>query len=201
MHPMKVYSRQENEMKNFYHKMKEAVVYWCTPQDKAIGLSSIIAGFFTTFAIIYLCADKIYGKLPKYSEFIVGLTTFSGYPKQADMNVIGLVLFGVVLFYFIFVIGLNVWNRNITLGRKTGLGFIAIYFGILLSVFAHKKMVSDMMILLIAGTILAISVFWKNYEKSSTYINILVIFIFAEYSFYGLYSLRPFHRQNQAHFC
>lgn len=51
------------------------------------------------FAIVYTFADKLYGETMQYTEKMVGLTTFGGYPKEADLIVLNLVLFGSLIGY------------------------------------------------------------------------------------------------------
>ena len=176
-------------MRNWILKIQQFAAKYLMPQDTAIGIVSLLASFLTTFAAIFYLSDKLYDRLPEYSEFIAGLTTFSAYPKQADLQIIRYALIGVFVMYWLFVLAFNVWNTNFTMDKRISLCFTVIYFATLFCIFRQKEFVWDMILLLCAGVVLAIPVFWREVGKTGTFISLILILLFSEYSFYAVYGI------------
>lgn len=61
----------------------------------------IMLSIAITFTGLRLVVERLYEKPMTYSEIMVGLTTFWGYPKQADLQVFQIALVGVVVLYFV----------------------------------------------------------------------------------------------------
>lgn len=71
-------------------------------------------------AVVVLAAGHLYGQEVKYDELVVGLTTWSGYPKKADMQVVQIFLIGTVTCYFAF---LAILKRAEAFGEEQKKGF------------------------------------------------------------------------------
>ena len=174
-------------MQKIHYKLKQFMEDYFIPKNPSIGVTALIAGFFTMFALLFLGAEWLYGSLPDYSEFIAGLTTLSAYPKQADMQLFFYSLFGILILYFVFVLLFNLWKKYMHIDKRIGICYLVVYFGILLCVFAQKKSGADLASLLVAAVLLAIVLFWNYSSKLTTYVNFIMILFFLEYSFYALY--------------
>lgn len=175
-------------MNKMMKKIKEIMQELFLPKEMSTGVIAAVGSFFTVFAVIYLAARHIYDRLPKYDGFIAGLTTLSGYPKQADMQIFTYLLFGLAVCFFLFTVILNLWKKYMRTDKRLDLIFLTAYFGMLLSVFAKKNAAGDLVVLFAAGILLAIPLYFKKGNKTAYYVNLIIILIFAEYSFYGLYS-------------
>ncbi|MBE5871481.1 MAG: hypothetical protein E7294_09510 [Lachnospiraceae bacterium] len=176
-------------MRNWILKIQQFAAKYLMPQDTAIGIVSLLASFLTTFAAIFYLSDKLYDRLPDYPEFIAGLTTFSAYPKQADLQVIRYALIGVFVLYWLFVLAFNIWSANFTMDKRISMCFTVIYFATLFCIFRQKEFVWDMILLLCTGVLLAIPVFWREVGKTGTFISLILILLFMEYSFYAVYGI------------
>lgn len=174
-----------NKMKK---KRKETLQELFLPKETATGVLAAVGSFFTVFAGIFPLAAYIYDRLPEYDGFIAGLTTLSGYPKQADMQIFSYLLFGLTACFFLFTLLLNVWKKYMKTDKRLNLVFLGIYFGMLLSVFAKKNTAGDFAVLFAVLILFSIPLYFKKGSKTMHYVNLIMIFVFAEYSFYGIYS-------------
>lgn len=93
---------------------------------------SALLSVLTLFAVLGQVAPKWYQQMPVYSEWICGVTTWSGYPKQADMHIIQCALLGLPLLFLLFGVIYVVWNRVMgRQGRKAGTVFVISYLAVL----------------------------------------------------------------------
>ena len=65
-------------------------------------LEAMFYSLLSVCAFVVLAAGYLYGQEMKYEEFVTGLTTWSGYPKKADMQVVQLFLLGTPACFFLF---------------------------------------------------------------------------------------------------
>lgn len=69
---------------------------------KSRKLEALLYSLLTICGIAVLAAGYLYGQSPVYDEFVTGVTTWSGYPKQADMQMVQLFLLGLPVCFFLF---------------------------------------------------------------------------------------------------
>lgn len=72
---------------------------------------SVLFGTLTLFAILGIVAPGLYEKMPTYSEWICGVTTWSAYNKQADMRLIQSAMIGIPVFFLLFACIYVLWKR------------------------------------------------------------------------------------------
>lgn len=65
-------------------------------------LEALFYSLLTVCAIAVLAAGYLYGQSPVYDEFVTGVTTWEGYPKKADMQIVQLFLLGIPACFFLF---------------------------------------------------------------------------------------------------
>lgn len=65
-------------------------------------LEALSYSLLTVCAIAVLAAGYLYGQSPVYDEFVTGVTTWDGYPKKADMQIVQLFLLGIPACFFLF---------------------------------------------------------------------------------------------------
>lgn len=91
----------------------------CNAKEK---VWSGVLSVFTLFALLSFVAPGWYGQMPSYSEWICGLTTWSGYNKQADMRVIQSILLGLPVLFLCFSFLLVFWKKKIQADNKEKMG-------------------------------------------------------------------------------
>ena len=72
---------------------------------------SALLSVLTLFAMLGNIVPELYGKLPAYAELICGITTWSGYNKQADLYLIQMVLLGLPCLFAVFAFVYMAWKR------------------------------------------------------------------------------------------
>ncbi len=72
---------------------------------------SALLSVLTLFALLGKVAPIGYAQMPKYTEWVCGLTTWSAYNKQMDLWIVQAVLFGLPLMYLLFGWGCAYWKR------------------------------------------------------------------------------------------
>lgn len=103
-------------------------------------LEALLYSLLTICAAAVLAAGYLYGQSPVYDEFVTGVTTWSGYPKKADMQVVQLFLLGIPVCFFLFQAILkreenfSAERKNVALFLKTG------YVIFLCSIFSGKDL-------------------------------------------------------------
>ena len=103
-------------------------------------LEALIYSLFTICAVVVLAAGYLYGQSPVYDEFVTGVTTWSGYPKKADMQVVQLFLLGIPACFFLFQAILK-REENFSAERKNAALFLKIgYVLFLCSIFSGKDL-------------------------------------------------------------
>lgn len=101
---------------------------------------SALLSVLTLFAMLGNIALGIYGKLPEYTELICGITTWSGYNKQADLYLIQLVLIGLPCLFAVFAFVYMAWKRF--WGSRTdgyGMVWISTYVAVLCLFFVKSR--------------------------------------------------------------
>ena len=72
------------------------------PSNMKCGLLAAFLSVLSVFTFLIAICPEWYNSLPIYSELITGVTTFSGYNKVVDMQIVKVVLFGIPIFFFVF---------------------------------------------------------------------------------------------------
>lgn len=85
-----------NPKKNSINRL---VDYFC-PEGKGMALTALLLSVFSVFTLLIALCPAWYEVLPTYSELITGVTTFSGYNKEADMRIVRIVLLAIPVFFF-----------------------------------------------------------------------------------------------------
>ena len=124
---------------------------------------SSVAAIFSLFALLSLLAKRLYADLPKYPEAVVGMTIWRGYPKQADLQVARIVLFGLPLFFLLFVLLTRLWKKYLPGRRNAAIVVFMGYMASLLMILADKKSGAAYLILTV---LLAAAYFLHELRKS-----------------------------------
>ena len=72
------------------------------PKSMEQGLVAAVLSILSVFTFLVAICPGWYQGLPIYSELITGVTTFSGYDKTVDMQIVKVVLWGIPVFFFVF---------------------------------------------------------------------------------------------------
>ena len=152
------------------------------PKSGKTGLLAVVLSFFSVFALGFLAAPSWYSFLPGYEEFAVGVTTWTRYNKQADMDIVKLALFGLVIGYFIFCLFLHFMNQYVTEEPKIQISLVAGYLFFLFSIFAQKKITSNLGLVVLVATAIYIILYFRREGTSDEYINVLLVTLFMQFN-------------------
>ncbi|MBU5430927.1 hypothetical protein KQI22_12795 [Kineothrix sp. MSJ-39] len=127
------------KMKKFFAQFKSL--------DLQTGIEAALGAVLTLFSIFSLSVKGWYDQLPVYKDLICGLTTWSGYNKQADLWLIRGAIIGLPLLFILFIwILLKVKPARQNTGReektdreKAVYGFMIGYAAVLLMVLTQQK--------------------------------------------------------------
>lgn len=93
---------------------------------------SALLGVLTLFAILGRIVPGWYEQMPRYSEWICGLTTWSAYNKQADMRIVQSALLGIPVFFLLFASIYVCWKKVMAEKAKTaGAVMVCSYLSVL----------------------------------------------------------------------
>lgn len=146
-------------------------------------LEALIYSLFTICAVVVLAAGYLYGQSPVYDEFVTGVTTWSGYPKKADMQVVQLFLVGIPACFFLFQAILK-REENFSAERKNAALFLKIgYVLFLCSIFSGKDLWKQWGIVLIL-CLMAFLILGKEIRQKE-YGNMLLTGLFSYLSITG----------------
>ena len=106
-----------------------------------------VAAVFSTFAFISLISERLYSVLPTYTQPLVGQTIWQGYPKQADLQVARLVLFGLPVFFVLFLLVTSLWKKYLSQKRKETFFFSLSYMTSLLMILARRDFGTQYLVL------------------------------------------------------
>lgn len=151
------------------------------PKNKRIGLFACILSLIGTVITAYIHTKFLYERLPVYEELVLGYTTWNGYYKQGDMTLAYHVIFGIVIFYFIFSFILNLFcektewlketvNENhIAYRQKEKFSEISgLFYLIIVSQFAF--------VLILRGITILIPSIYETIKIISPFLQILLLF-------------------------
>ncbi|MBD5543643.1 MAG: hypothetical protein HDR01_05235 [Lachnospiraceae bacterium] len=140
-------------------------------------LEALFYSLLTVCATAVLAAGYLYGKSPVYEEFVTGVTTWSGYPKKADMQMVQLFLLGIPACFFLFQAILK-REEGFSKERKQAALFLkAGYVIFLCSVFSGKDLWKQWGLLLLF-CLAAFLILGKN-GKHREYVNMLLTGLFS----------------------
>ena len=88
------------------------------PQNKKIGLFSMIGAILFTAVTAYIRMYFLYQKTPLYEELVTGYTSWIAYFKEGDMTLAYHVIFGVTGFYLLFSFLLNSMSGKVVFLQK-----------------------------------------------------------------------------------
>lgn len=127
----------------------KTILGFFSPDGMRMAVVAALFSVLTVFALLIAICPKWYETLPIYSELITGVTTFSGYNKAADMQIVKVVLWGIPVFFFGFcgvlrflktVVGMEqkallvtfggylLWLISMINGQKSSLFFCVVLF-------------------------------------------------------------------------
>ena len=93
---------------------------------------SALFGALTLFAILGIFAPQLYERMPEYTEWICGVTTWNAYNKQADMTIAQCAMLGIPVLSALFACIYVGWKRMMTGDtRKAGYVFAMTYLVVL----------------------------------------------------------------------
>lgn len=122
------------EKKNDRQGIKKVADYFAPVSAKWTVIAMLLS-FFTIFAMITAFGKQWYATLPEYSEFITGVTTFSGYNKQIDIKIVTNVLWALPAMFFLVQAFLRFMITKVEMQREAGTFFLSIYVLFLLFLF------------------------------------------------------------------
>lgn len=109
---------------------------------------SALLSVLTLFAVWGKCAPLLYEEIPWYSEWICGLTTWSGYNKQADMLIIQGSLLALPLLFLLFGAIYVWWKRKAEKqGGREGTFFLTSYIALLCMFYMECVSATDWLML------------------------------------------------------
>lgn len=162
---------------------------YIVPKDIKEAIISAIMSFLTTFSLLFLLIEKLYEQKSSYQEFIVGLTTFSGYPKKADLTVIQLILLGLILFFILWTIMLRFFKEHVRSSRQITGSILGSAVLTQVCVFGEKRYAAQIGIITVLLLVLALILFYKKEQETITYVNYACALIFTTFSFFGGYTV------------
>ena len=105
----------------------QQVIQYMQPEGKtaafAMGMSVL-----TVFAVLTALCPAWYQSFATYTEFITGVTTFSGYNKEADMRIVKSLLLAIPIFYLLFGALLRFLVQKVKPGQTVVGAFLFGYF-------------------------------------------------------------------------
>lgn len=96
--------------------------------DGRTAAVAVSMGTLTVFVILAVICPAWYEALPAYTEFITGVTTFSGYNKEADMLIVKVLLLSIPVLALLFAALLQYLFRRVQMGEHVFLTFLGGYF-------------------------------------------------------------------------
>lgn len=140
-------------------------------------LEALFYSLLSVCCIVILAAGYLYGISPKYEQFVTGLTTWTAYPKKADMQVVQLFLLGIPACFFIFQAILKK-EEAFTKERRSVFLFVKIGYVIFLcTIFAGKDLWKQWGILYLFCIICFLALGKK--VRQQEYINTLLVGLFS----------------------
>lgn len=146
-------------------------------------LEALSYSLLTVCAIAVLAAGYLYGQSPVYDEFVTGVTTWDGYPKKADMQIVQLFLLGIPACFFLFQALLKREEQFLEEGKHVLLFLKAGYVIFICSIFSGKDLWKQWGILLFLC--LAAFLILGREVKQKEYINMLLTGLFSYLSITG----------------
>ena len=127
------------KMKKFFAQFKSL--------DLRTGIEAALAAVLTLFSIFSLFIKGWYDQLPVYKDLICGLTTWSGYNKQADLWLIRGAIIGLPLLFILFAwillkvkpVRQNTGREEKTDREKAVYGFMIGYAAVLLMILTQQR--------------------------------------------------------------
>lgn len=127
------------KMKKFFAQFKSL--------DLRTGIEAALGAVLTLFSIFSLFGKGWYDQIPVYKDLICGLTTWSGYNKQADLWLIQGAIIGLPLLFVMFAwillkvkpVRQNTGREEKTDREKAVYGFMIGYAAVLLMVLTQQK--------------------------------------------------------------
>lgn len=80
----------------------QSIIGGFAPDGAKTAVMAALLSLLGVFALVITLCPSWYDALPNYSELITGVTTFSGYNKEADMRIVKVVLLGIPVLFFVF---------------------------------------------------------------------------------------------------
>ncbi len=97
---------------------------------------SALFGALTLFAVLGVVAPGLYEQMPEYTEWICGVTTWSAYNKQADMNLVQTAMIGLPVLFVLFAVIYVRWQKTMAAqSQVAGTAFATAYIVILCMVY------------------------------------------------------------------
>ena len=122
------------KMKKFFVQFKSL--------DLWTGIEAALGAVLTLFSIFSLFVEGWYDQLPAYKDLICGLTTWSGYNKQADLWLIQGAIIGLPLLFILFAgILLKIKPEKMDTGRKEKTGREKAFYGFMIGYAAVLLMI------------------------------------------------------------
>lgn len=112
---------------NQIRKRTQIMADFFVPNGIERGLVAAILSVLSVFTFLIATCPGWYESLPIYSELITGVTTFSGYNKAADMQIVKVVLWGIPVFFFVFCGVQNFLEKKMGMSKKTIIATLVAY--------------------------------------------------------------------------
>ncbi len=122
---------------------------WFVPDNNNVSLYSIVFSFLLTCVSIKIIAPHLYGRNIAYDEFVAGLTTWSAYHKQSDLDIVKIFLIGLIISFFACTAILNIWNRHVKSDYRIRTFFCVGFLAMICSFFANKEIAITMLVMYI----------------------------------------------------
>lgn len=147
-------------------------------------LEAMFYSLLSVCAIVILAAGYLYGQEIKYEEFVTGLTTWTGYPKKADMQVVQLFLLGTPACFFLFQAILK-REDSLLQEQKQVFHFLKIAYVILtFTVFAGNTLWKELLLIYILLIVFFLALGKKLTIKE--YVNTFLVTLFSYLSVIAL---------------
>lgn len=140
-------------------------------------LEALLYSLLTICGILVLAAGYLYGQGPVYDEFVTGVTTWSGYPKKADMQVVQLFLLGIPACFFLFQAILK-REENISKERRKAALFLKIGYVVLACMIFSGKDLWKQWGMLYVFSLMFFFILGKEL-KQKEYVNMLLVALFS----------------------
>lgn len=157
---------------------KERVVFlnnWVQPKSNLQFIFSLLLALLSGCLVVVKDMASQYQSLPSYSELVVGYTTWDGYNKILDVQVVQTLLVRVIILLVFYLIISNLWAKYIKCDKGYGSTFVLAYIFLLMSGFSGTSLFVEYGCILLVSVLLFLILSYQKTLNSKVLLHVYFI--------------------------